>query len=430
MSIKSWLSDTFGTKSYTTQILVSDDGFMVAPTFTGGDLYTVYTQALWTYICASRISQDVSSIPAVVQVRAKGGAWENSPDHPLNAVLERPYGRAPFAPNWNWRQSVAAGTLRQELGGNQFYGIESSGNRLLMLGLYLVELKANADHVSGYFDSYTPEGGTAVIPVDKVVNVMSANPCSWWSGVSPTIANEQATRVDYAASRRMRYDMETRIDAGLIFKVKGLFTIDAKQKANIKADLAANYEGAVNAGKSMVVGDNTTIENAPKATVNDIPAQAIVARDSIVSSFGVSPPTVGILRDAKYQTWDQALRAQYFLCVSPRINNLYGTINSQAIKPIYGENVRLWYDLVQSPLGLAALRERGETAKVFMDLGFPAKQLNDRFALEMQPFAGWDRPNMATVVAGHAEDLDDSDPAPDEPEDTDSEDDDTEGDEE
>lgn len=423
MSIKSWIADKFGAKSYSVQMLVGDEGFMVAQNFTGGDLYTVYTQALWTFICANRIAQDISNIPAMVQVRAKGGVWERDDDHQLNEVLERPYGTAPYAPRWNWAQSVAAGTLRQELGGNQFYGIQSASGRLLMMGLYLVELKANADPTSGYFTTYTPQGGDAKIPIENVVNVMSANPSSWWSGVSSTIANEQATRVDYAASRRMRYDMETRVQAGIVFKVKALFTMNKTQRANTLSMLEDSYEGAVNAGKSMAVGDDTEIQKPPIADAGDLPAMAVIARDSIVSSFGVSPPTVGILRDAKYQTWDQALRAQYFLCVSPRINNLYNTINSQAIKPVYGNNVRLWYDLVQSPLGLAALRERGETAKIFMDLGYPANALNDRFALEMPRFEELDKPNMGAVIAGHGDDAetDQSEPVDDEPDDDDGE---------
>ena len=70
-------------------------------------------------------------------------------------------------------------------------------------------------------------------------------------------------------------------------------------------------------------------------------------------------------------------------CLLPRLRNIYGTINSQAITPVYDENVRLAADLVQSPLGLAALTERGEAAKVYMDLGWPEKKYNDKFVLDM-----------------------------------------------
>ncbi len=429
--IKDWLGSKFGAKSYSVQLLVSDEGFMVAPTFTGGSLYTVYTQAIWTYICASRIAADITSFPTVVQTRDKGSLkWTTQPDHELNAVLARPYGKAPWAPRLNFQQVLATGVLRQELGGNQFYRIERAGNRLLALQLYIRELQPYLpDPTTGVFERYRVDGTSAIVNVDQVVNVLHANPESTWSGVSPVVAAEQAIRVDYAASRRMRYDMETRVLPGLVFKVKSLFTMTEKQRDNAESMLASTFAGAVNQGKSLVVGDDTAIEKPPVMVSGDIPAQAAIARDAIISAFDVVPPMVGVLAQVKYANLDKAARLQFANCIGPRLQNIYGAFNSQAITPIYDNRVRLWFDMVQSPLGLAALAERGEVATVYQKLGWPAKQLNDRFALEMPEFEGWDKPNMAAVVAGRVPGEGSGDPPPDEP-DTDDEPDDTDGDDE
>jgi phage portal protein BeeE len=419
MGIREWLGRKFGAKSYSVQMIVGDDGFMVAQNFTGGSLYQVYTQAIWTYICASRISQDIANIPAVVQAYDRAsGVWRTDPEHQLNEVLARPYGTSPEAPRWNWQQSLATGVLRQELGGNQSYRAMRAGDRPLKLGLYLVELEADADPTTGLFTAYKIPSTGAYIPVDQIVNIMHANPDSWWRGVSPTVANEQATRVDYAASRRMRYDMETRVQPGIVFKIKALFSMNQTQRENALTMLEDSYEGAVNAGKSLVVGDDTTIEKPPIADAGDLPAQAVVARNAIISSFDVSPPMVGVLEDAKYTNWKEAKRAHFNLCILPRLNNIYGTLNTQAIWPTYGPSVRLHYDLVQSPLGLEPIAERGETAKIYYDMGWPAQAVNDKFDLGMPEFEGWDRSNMSTVVAGHAEDLEGS-PDEDEPDDVD-----------
>jgi phage portal protein BeeE len=425
--IRDWLGSKFGAKSYTVQMLVADDGFMVAPSFTGGSLYTVYTQAIWTYICASRISQDIATFPAVVQTREAGTSkWVTDPDHELNALLRRPYGMASWAPRLNWRQMLSTGVLRQELGGNQFYRIERAVDRLLALQLYIRELQADADPNTGLFTEYLVTGTQTKVPVDQVVNIFHANPDSTWSGVSPATPAEQAIRVDYAANRRMRYDMETRVQPGLVFKVKALFTMTKKQREKEEQHLAETFEGAVNAGKSLVVGDNTTVEKPPVMDSGDIPAQAAVARDAIISAFDISPPMVGVLRDAKYANLDKAARVQFANCIYPRLLNIYDTFNDQAVIPVYGDKTRLWFDMVGSPLGLAALAERGEVAQIYQDLGWPAKQLNDRFALEMPEFDGWDKPNMGAVIAGRVPGEGSGDPAPD----TDDVDDDTESDDE
>jgi len=413
--IKDWLGSKFGAKSYSVQLLVGDEGFMVAPTFFGGSLYTVYTQAIWTYICASRISADVTSFPAVVQTRDAGSSkWVTQPDHQLNEVLDRPYGSAAWAPRLNWRQMLATGVLRQELGGNQFYRVESAGNRLLSLMLYVSELTADNPTSNGAFTHYKIAGTSDTVPVDRVVNVFHANPDSTWSGVSPAVPAEQAIRVDYAASRRMRYDMETRVQPGLVFKVKALFTMNDKQRENAETMLANTFEGAVNAGKSLIVGDDTTIEKPPVMDSGDIPAQAAVARDVIISAFDIAPPMVGVLGQVKYANLDKVSRVQFANCIGPRLQNIYGTINSQAITPIYGDRTRLWFDMVQSPLGLAALAERGEAAQIYQTLGWPAKQLNDKFDLQMPAFEGWDRTNVALTIAGRTPGEGSGDPAPDE----------------
>ena len=71
---------------------------MVSQSFSGGSLYTVLTQALWTYICANRISQDISNFPAIIQTRRQGSSvWKNDLDHELNNILDRPYGTAPWS---------------------------------------------------------------------------------------------------------------------------------------------------------------------------------------------------------------------------------------------------------------------------------------------------------------------------------------------
>lgn len=430
--IKNWLSKKFGAKSYNVQLLVGDEGFMVAQEFSGGSLYTVYTQAIWTYICCSRISQDIANIPAIVQTRKPGTqAWVADYDHPLNEILDTPYGKAPWAPRWNWAQTVATGVLRQELSGNQFYQVTSNGTEILSLGLYLTELTADTDPTTGLFTEYQIGSTGTRIPATSVVNVMHANPESFWQGVSPTVANEQATRVDYAASRRMRYDMETRVQPGIVFKIKALFTMSESQREKALTMLEDSYEGAVNAGKSLVVGDDTEIEKPPIADAGDLPKQAVVARDAIISSFDVSPPMVGVLTDAKYTNWKEAKRAHFNLCILPRLNNIYRTINSQAIWPIIGRDVRLWYDLVQSPLGLEPIAERGETAKIYYDMGWPAKACNDRFDLGMPEFDGWDSSNMAATIAGRDMDSGDTEESPDEsaedmPEDTEDDTEDTE----
>lgn len=404
MGIKAWFGRQFGAKSYTVLLQVGEDGFMKSTAYTGGDLETLYTQTIWTYICACRISHDLAGLPAVVQVRDKrSGEWATDTGHELNALLRSPYGPGTGKPRWHWQQMIATGALRQEMCGNQFFRVVSSGQRLLALGLVM-------DTVTGILNEnaiptrYKIGTSGDEVPAEKLVNVMHANPGSWWDGISPVVAAQQAIHVDYSVSQRLRYDLETRVAPGVIFKVKALFSMQKAQRDDAETWLAEQFGMASKAGKSMVIGDNVEVQAPPMRELGDLPAHHDAARDAIISAFDVSPPVVGVLRDVKYQTWEQALRAQWALCIEPRARNIYSTINAQAVNPICGEDVRLWYDPIQSPLGLASVRDRADAAKSYFAFGYPANAINRHFSLGMPYYDELERPNMPLAVAGHSGD--------------------------
>lgn len=403
MGIRDWFSGTFGAKSYVAMIAPDTDGFMKSMVFGGDDLAKVYTQAIWTYICASRISQDIAALPVMVQrYDSKAREWKRANDIvDLNELIKAPYGPGADKPRLNWQQMIAIGQLRQELSGNQFYRISRAYNRVIGLGLILNTVKGVEDTSTGVPTRYKIGTAGAESSAQDMVNVMHANPASWWDGLSPAVAAEQAIHVDYSVSRRINYDLQKRVSPGLVFKVKALFSLNKTKRKETETWLEKQFGKASLQGKSMVVGDDVEIEDPPVHQVADLPTHHANARDAIISAYDVSPPVVGVLRDVKYQTWDQALRAQWALCVEPRAKNLYTTINSQAIWPVYGDDVRLWYDAIQTPLGLAAIRDRAETAKKYFDLGYPANAVNAHFGLGMPYFDELERPNMPSVIAGH-----------------------------
>ncbi len=412
MGLRSWFSSLRNAppenKSYQLVVQVGEDGFIPAAQFEGSDLYQLYTQAVWTYICASRISQDLAVLPPIVQ-RWNGDEWQkdNSNDS-LNMLLVRPYGPGDNKPRWNWSQQVAAGALRKELCGNQFLKMSVLGNELTALGLILNSVRGVEDPQTGVPTRYRVGTGGAEFSAAEVVNIMHAAPDSWWRGVAPVVAAQQAIHVDYTASRRVRYDLEHRVAPGVVFKVRALFAMDETRKTEAKEWLTAQFEGAANAGKAMVVGDDVTVDAPPVRQVDDLPAHHRHARDTIISAHDISPPVVGVLDNVKYNNWEQSLRAQWMLCIEPRARDYYQTINTQAIWPVYGTEWRLWYDETQSTLALAAVRERAESAKLYFDLGYPTNAINTHFRLGMPMFDELARPNQATVIAGRETDTQDS----------------------
>jgi len=222
MGFKDWLGRTFGGgaatggKSYMMVVAPEGDGFMKSVAFNDTDLQKAYVQTIWTYICASRISQDMGSLPAVVEtLNPKTREWEHDLSHELNAVIARPYGQGESVPPWNWQQMVTAGQLRQELCGNQFLRKVVSGSlagsgKILALQLILQRVEGITDE-RGVPTRYKIGQSGDTAQARDLVNVMHGNPDSWWDGVSPLVAAQLAIHMDYSISQRIQFDLEDEV---------------------------------------------------------------------------------------------------------------------------------------------------------------------------------------------------------------------------
>ena len=85
----------------------------------------------------------------------------------------------------------------------------------------------------------------------------------------------------------------------------------------------------------------------------------------------------------------------------PRIGRIVGAINTQAVEPIYGPDVRVWYELADNELGLTILAQRAGVAKMLhRDLDYSTNDSAARVSLNMPRHAALDAMNSQATVAG------------------------------
>lgn len=387
-----------------TLFLQEADGWIPAISFSGGDLSVLLVQGLWAYICATRIADDVASMPAVVQTRPPGtNLWETDPSHELNELLRKPYGPSTVEapkPKWEWAQMMQASSIRLDFDGNAFYRKRQLFNdELLALGLIQQPVTAD-ENQARVATQYRIVGQAKPVPVDEMVNVQLYAAGSYWNSPATIEAVSNAATIDRIAQARIKYDLEHRIAPGAVIKVAGYFTMTAEQAAHADRLIEEGFAGAMNAGKALIVGDNTTVDPPPRRDVDDLPGHRRQARDEMVSAFHVAPPVVGILHEAKYANYGESLRAHWSFGVRPRLATIYNPINTQAIEPAYGPDVRIWYELAENDIGLAALEARADVAKKFVDLGAPPRLAAERVGLGLSRWQGDGLPNRQLAVAG------------------------------
>ncbi len=396
--------------SYMLQMVpVRDDGFMPAMQHTGSDLVQLMTQAVYSYLCIRRLGEDVASLPPIVQTRDSGtGEWVEDTEHPLNEIIRQPWGPGD-QPRQGWPWLMEMTSYHHDIAGTALYRKRYADvltkSRLLALQLLPPPPKTKGvatQTVDGWdhLQYWQLAGGETVLSQDTVA-IIHADPGSTWRGLSPLIPAERPTAIDWYSHRRIKYNLEQRIGAGMVLKVKGIFQLNKEKRAATMTAIEELHADAEASGRPLVVGDSASVEGMPEqSTLKDIPAHRLEALREIAGIYHIPLLVLGFADRGEYKDVDSALGGYWTLGLWPKLETIYGTINQQGIWPHYGYDVRIWYDLTRSPLGLAVLRIQAKAADDLMKLGYPANAVNARLHLGMPYFDELARPNMPAVIAG------------------------------
>jgi HK97 family phage portal protein len=132
-------------------------------------------------------------------------------------------------------------------------------------------------------------------------------------------------------------------------------TLTEAQFERLRAEMEANYQGAANAGRPMLLegGLKWQAMGLTPADMDFVRLKDAAARE-VAMAFGVPPMLIGIPGDATYANYREASRALWRLTVLPLAEKLLGAVR-QGLKDWY-PGARLCVDLNQVP-ALAEDRE-------------------------------------------------------------------------
>jgi HK97 family phage portal protein len=177
-------------------------------------------------------------------------------------------------------------------------------------------------------------------------------------GFAPLEAALMALDTHNAAGRwnKALLDNSARPSGALVYAPKDGGNLTDDQFDRLKAELEQGYSGAQRAGRPLLLEgglDWKAMGLTPK-DMDFIEAKNSASRD-IALAFGVPPMLLGIPRDNTYANYREANRAFYRLTVLPLVGRTAKEL-SNWLAPVFGEELRLWYDTDQVE-GLAADRD-------------------------------------------------------------------------
>ncbi|MEM7319623.1 MAG: phage portal protein [Pseudomonadota bacterium] len=195
--------------------------------------------------------------------------------------------------------------------------------------------------------------------VSPICHIKGFHPQDDHYGLSPLQAAAMAVDVHNSASRwsKALLDNAARPSGALVWKGgEGQGIMADEQFRRLSDEIEANYQGARNAGRPMVLegGLDWKPMGFSPSEMEFQKTKEAAARE-IALAFGVPPMLLGIQGDATYSNYHEANRAFYRLTVLPLVTRVAAVL-SDWLSDYSGESLELKPDLDQVP-ALAAERD-------------------------------------------------------------------------
>ncbi|MBU1175262.1 MAG: phage portal protein [Alphaproteobacteria bacterium] len=302
------------------------------------------------YRCIRMIAEAAASVPLKVVV---DGAVQS--EHPVAALLARPNGQE------SGRELMERLHAFLQTAGNayvQAVSVEGAVKALYGLRPDRVRVVTGPDGWPLGYD-YTAGGRTQRLrqdaePVSKVLHLMLFHPLDDHDGLSPLEAAQMSLDIHNAASRwnKSLLDNAARPSGALIYSAAA-GNLTADQFERLKRELEEGFQGAMNAGRPMVLEgglDWKAIGMSPK-DMDFIELKHVAARE-IALAFGVPPMLLGIPGDNTYSNYAEANKALWRQTVMPLVARVAAALEHW-LRPGFGPD----FSIQPDDEGIEALSE-------------------------------------------------------------------------
>ena len=308
------------------------------------------------YRCVRMIAEAAASVPWLLY----DGARELD-EHPLLRLLENPNPHesgADLFESWYGHLQVA-GNSYMEL-------VELDGTPRELYALRPDRMKVVPGH-SGWPEAYeySVDGRSVAFAYDPargeapILHMRLFHPTDDHYGMSPIEAAAFAVDIHNAAGtwNKALLDNAARPSGALVYRgAEGHANLSEDQFDRLKRELAENYQGAINAGRPLLLEGGLewmAMALTPK-DMDFTEAKRAAARD-IALAFGVPPMLLGIPGDNTFSNYQEANRSFWRQTVLPLVSRT-GRALTRWLGSQYGDGLRLGFDADQIE-ALSAERE-------------------------------------------------------------------------
>lgn len=349
----------------------------------------------WVFACADRTVTALSAIP--VNIR-KGGeiiAWNS--DHPLANVLREPI------PDITWTQwleevglyAILTGCCYLEKRRATAYGMSEKypnlGYPIQLWPFGANAFKACVDSLARrqVIEEYEPKIGSdkTKLPPSEIVRIAYTRLGKRNEAMSKVEAVAREISTDQGAANFQESSLKNiGVPSGII-RVNG--PLNTTQEQNTVNQMDAEWVGAQNARRPMIMGDGATWQDIAKSALDlDMMKGREFTRAAICAAMGV-PEVIFNVANSTYANLETALVAHSTQTVLPLLNRIIDSLNMGLCRE-FGADIYLEADLSAVPALLPIMKSKWDLADRMMNRGAPLDSANDALELNAPRFPGSD----------------------------------------
>lgn len=349
-----------------------------------------YKATSWVYRAVSIIATNASSVPWVVFGKDNQAIWE----HPISKLLDKPN------PFFTRQQLIELIVDWLALAGNGYLkivtGSRGDPQELWPVSPDRIAPRPSSDpakFIDGYevLDSKGVRRLSSEYTPENTAHFKLMNPANPYAGISPLMAAARAADLDNAQQEWNVSVMQNRAVP------EGLFTfkrdLDETLFSAIVRRLKERMSGTAKARDPMVVGSEATYTRLGLSPVElDYLESRKFSRDEMYIVYGIPPQLGGAMEASTYNNFAASMRIFWETTLIPTyLDKIKDGLNAALSKHLQPGQY-ICYDLST----IAAMRdndaEKAGTAKLYVDMGVPFAQINEKYELGFEPWEGWDRP--------------------------------------
>ncbi len=183
---------------------------------------------------------------------------------------------------------------------------------------------------------------TITVPADEVLHLKHPNPLSQFSGSSLMTSTWKSICIYNSALEHNKKTLDNGAALGGVLQADK--ALSREQTEKIQQQIADNYAGSQNSGKTMVLGGGMTW-NPNTMNMRDLDflkGKETTARE-IATGFKVPPLLLNINGDNTFANFAEARLSFWEDTILPESDSLRDSLNAWLV-PMFGDNVRLDYD--------------------------------------------------------------------------------------